>query len=99
MTERMETDWQRRLLAGMEAIELLDRAGFMVQDFSVEEEAADAAFGIEATLAVGEMTYPLDSLEDGPDTDIGAEFALGFQAGMMVAGSQPCEQDDCPRGN
>lgn len=87
MVDRLETDWQRRLLAGMEAIELLDRAGFLVSDFSVEEEAADAQFGIEATLAVGEMTYPLESLEDESDQDIGEEFALGLQAGLMIGQS------------
>lgn len=86
MSEPIETDWQRRLQAGAEAIELLDRAGFLVQDFSIEEEAADAAFGIEATLSVGEMTYPLDSLKDEPEVTAGEEFALGLQAGLLLSG-------------
>jgi hypothetical protein len=63
MAERLETDWRRRLDAAIEAIELLDRAGFNVHEFGIEEEASDCTFELDVELSVGEMTYPLESLE------------------------------------
>lgn len=63
MAERLETDYRRRFDAAIEAIELLDRAGFNVHGFGVEEEASDSTFKLEAELSVGEMTYPLEALE------------------------------------
>lgn len=64
MSEPVETDWRRRFDAGIEALVLLERAGFNVHESSVEEEASDSTFKVEAELSVGELTYPLEALED-----------------------------------
>lgn len=98
MVERLETDFQHRLQAGAEAIELLDRAGFLVSDADVEiEDAVDSHFNLEVSLAVGEMTRPLEALEDEPDADLGAGFALGAMVGLIAADPEPCDVDGCPR--
>lgn len=95
---KMETDWRRRFDAGIEAIELLDRAGFNVHDFGIEEEAADAQFEINATLSVGQLTRPLDALEEEEDeVEVGEGFALGFTAALLAANPGQCDRDDCPR--
>ena len=85
MTEKIETDWERRLQAEAEAIELLDRSGFHVHDFEIEEEATDSTFGVDVTLSVGEMTYPLESLSDESDNVAGGGFLLGLQTGMLIS--------------
>lgn len=64
MAERIETDWRRRLDAGIEALELLNRAGFNLHESSIEEEASDFTFKVEVELSVGELTRPLEVLEE-----------------------------------
>jgi NifB/MoaA-like Fe-S oxidoreductase len=100
MVERYETDLVRRFQAGAEAVRLLEKAGFGVHDADVNvEDVADCIFTVEATLSVGEMTRPLKALEDEPDTDLGAGFALGLTAGLMAGNCGPCDRNDCPRGS
>jgi len=101
MVERFETDLIRRFQAGSEAIELLERAGFGISDADVNvDDLHDPHFTVEAELAVGEQTRPLQALEDEDedDTEVGAEFALGLMAGLTAGSVAPCDLDDCPRG-
>jgi len=93
---KMEIDQRRRFDAGLEAIELLYEAGFIIEDFDINsEDPRDHIFQIEADLAIGQETNPLDVLDD--ENEIGESFTLGLTAGMMIAGG-PCGDEDCPRG-
>jgi len=94
MAERIETDYQHRLQAGAEAIELLERAGFLVHDGEVGIEAADHTFEVEATLSVGEMTRPLQNLADKDQSD-SPVFASGFLLGLFIGTQGGCGADDC----
>lgn len=87
MVERYEIDQRRRFDAGVEAIEVLTKCGFGISDFDIStEEPRDCHFTVEAKMAIGEDTDPLDALEDEDDEDLGEGFALGFLLGLTVDG-------------
>lgn len=79
----------RRLQAGQEAIELLDRAGFNIHTYDLDAEREDATVDVQAQLSVEELTRPLQALEDDsnddPEPDKGAGFALGLFTGLIAA--------------
>jgi len=95
MVERLETNFQHRLQAAAEAIELLERAGFGIADADVEvEEVLEPEFEVDLTLTVGEHTRPLQALEDEDPAD-SPVFAQGFMLGLFMATMDGCGEDDC----
>lgn len=84
MAERYETDVFRRYQAGLEALKLLDEAGFGVSDSNIEVNPGEAEFSLEVDLIVGEQTRPLQALEDESDTDLGSAFVLGLHLGLLT---------------
>lgn len=52
-----------RYQAGLEAVELLRQAGFIVENFDVDAEEQSSAFSLSAVLHVGEDERPLEALE------------------------------------
>lgn len=60
---RFEVGQVERTQAALEAVTLLDEAGFVVDDFDVETEQEDVTFDLDLTLAVAQDERPLAVLE------------------------------------
>jgi hypothetical protein len=65
MSERFEIDKIRRYQAGLEAIQLLDEAGFGIQDFELSAEGIrDVPISLDLELTIKENERPLQVLEN-----------------------------------
>ncbi len=63
MVSNFEIEPPQKHQAGLEAVELLDRAGFVLQDFDITAIGDDPYFELSVSLAVGEHERPLEALE------------------------------------
>lgn len=62
---RLESDPQRRVQAGQEALEVLKRVGFGVQDYQINaEEMHDATISLELELTIPENERPLENINE-----------------------------------
>lgn len=59
MPLRFETDQIRKHQAALEAVQLLDDRGFIVEDFSIESEANGTSFSLDVDLIIPEYERPL----------------------------------------